>query len=298
MSSKWISRHTRDGLLWTSPWLVGGAVFILLPMAMSLYYAHTNYSMLESPIFIGWQNFSRMLSDTRLHLAAWNTAVFSVIFIPLATLFALVLAAMLAGEGKLPRFVQACVFVPTLVPMVASAMVWMWLFNGEYGLINQGLKLIGVTGPNWLIDRAWAIPALVIMSLWGVGQQVVIYIAAMQDVPRELYEAARLDGMGRAGQFWRVTLPGISPQIVFGVMVQTIATIQIFAQPFVMFRNKDGQNDAGLFYTMHLYDNAFVYLNMGYASAMAWMQFVVVLIITQIMMLASKRFVVYRGGGR
>ncbi len=287
-------RKTLTGLAWVSPWLIGGVAFTLVPMAMSLYYSFTDYSLLEPPMWVGTKNYTRMLDDPRFLLSVKNTVIFALVFIPLATAVSLVLAALLAGKLRFSRFFQGAVFIPTLVPLVASAMVWSWLFNGEYGLVNKALGWVGIVGPNWLIDKNWGMAALVLMSLWSIGQGVVVYIAALQDVPEQLYEAARLDGMGPVGRFFRVTLPMISPVILFNIIVLTINTIQIFAQPYIMFRTKDGQNDAGLFYTMHLYDNAFVYQQLGYASAMAWLQLVVVLALTAIMFVASKRLVHYR----
>lgn len=284
------------GLLWTSPWLIGSAAFIFVPMALSLYFSCTDYTMLEPPLWVGAENYRRMLDDPTLWRTIRNTAVFALVSIPLCTAFALVLSALLGGRVRLGRFFQAMVFIPTLVPLVASAMVWSWLFNGQHGLVNVLLSFAGIAGPNWLVDERWAIPALVVMSLWSVGQAVVIYVAALQDVPRDLYEAAELDGMGPTRRFTHVTLPMISPVILFNVVVLAINTLQIFAVPYIMFRTKDGQNPGGFYYTMYLYDNAFVYLRMGYASAMAWVLLVVTMILTAIMFMASKRLVHYRAG--
>jgi multiple sugar transport system permease protein len=187
------------------------------------------------------------------------------------------------------------VFVPTLVPLVAVATVWFWLLNGEYGLVNKLLALVGVRGPAWVVDKAWVMPSLVLMSVWGVGQSVVVYIAAIQEVPASLYEAARLDGMGRWRQFRHVTVPMVSPAILFNAITMTINAVQAFAVPYVMFRRPDGQNPAGHFYTMYLYENGFVYGQMGYACAMAWLQLLVILLLTGVMFLTSRRLVYYRG---
>jgi multiple sugar transport system permease protein len=245
-----------------------------------------------------------MLGDPTFLGTVRNTAVYALVSIPLCTALALVLAALLGGRVRLARVFQGAVFIPTLVPMVASAMVWSWLFNGQYGLVNavirpalRGINTLLHTGlqpPNWLLDRHWAIPALVVMSLWGVGQAVVTYIAALQDVPAQLYEAAQMDGMGPVRRFVNVTLPMISPVVLFNVIVLTINTVQVFAAPYILFRTKDGNNPAGNFYTMYLYDNAFVYGQMGYASAMAWLQLLVILALTGLTFLASRRFVYYR----
>lgn len=294
------TRNTMLGLAWVSPWIIGAAAFMFIPMAMSLYFSFTDYSMLEPPLFVGLENYSRLLKDPELMRAVVNTTHFAAVSIPLTTFVALLLAALLAGGGRsgirFTRFFQAMVFIPTLVPLVAAAMVWYWLFNAEFGLVNQVLALIGVRGPNWLLDPSWAVPSLVVMNLWSVGQSVVVYVAALQDVPVQLYEAAELDGMGPARRFWHVTIPMISPAILFNVVTLAINTIQIFAAPYVMFRTKDGQNPGGLFYTMYLYDNAFVYLRMGYASAMAWVLLVVTMALTGLMFWASRKLVYYRAG--
>lgn len=268
---------------------------MFLPMGMSLYYSFTDYPLLEPPIWNGLGNYTRMGSDPTFWRVVKNTALYVAWTVPLGTLVGVVLAAMLSGRVRFGRVFQACVFIPTLVPMVAAAMVWMWLFNGEYGLINKGLGLLGIKGPTWLVDQAWVMPSLVIMSLWSVGQSVVIYVAAIQDVPQHLYEAGRLDGMSPARQFWHITVPMVSPQILFNVIVTTINAVQVFAIPYVMFRRPDGQNPAGHFYSMYLYENAFVYGQMGYACAMAWLQLLVIVALTGILFWASKRLVHYRG---
>ncbi len=281
------------GLAWTSPWLIGSCAVVFLPMALSLYYSFTDYPLLEPPLWTGLDNYRGMMHDPTFWRVVRNTAVFAGLSIPLYTIVALVLAAMLAGRGRMAPIFRACVFLPTLVPLVASAMVWMWLFNGEYGLINKVLGLAGINGPAWIVDKDWVMVSMVIMSVWGVGQGVVIYVAAMQDVPGQLYEAARIDGMGVGRQFLHVTLPMISPSILFNVIALTIAAVQVFAVPYIMFRRPDGQNPVGHFYTMYLYENAFIYGKMGYASAMAWLQLVVVLVLTGVLLLASRRLVHY-----
>jgi multiple sugar transport system permease protein len=286
-------RGVLTGLAWVSPWLLGAGLFVFAPMAMSLYYSFTDYPLLEPPLWSGLDNYKRMLGDPTFRRVVWNTTAFAVVSIPLFTIIALILAGLLSKTGRMSSFYRACVFIPTLVPLIASAMVWMWLFNGEYGLINKLLALVGIRGPAWIVDRNWVLPSMVIMSIWGVGQGVVIYVAAMQDVPKQLYEAARIDGMGTVRQFIHVTLPMISPAILFNVIALTIAAVQVFAVPSVMFRRPDGQNPAGHYYTMYLYENAFVYGNMGYASAMAWVQLLVVLLLTAVLLAAGRRLVHY-----
>ncbi|CAG0958515.1 Lactose transport system permease protein LacF [Phycisphaerales bacterium] len=288
-------RETLIGLAWTSPWLVGSALFVFLPMAMSLYYSFTDFPLIEPPIWTGTSNYARMGDDPTFLRVVHNTAIYAAFSIPLCTILGVSLAALLQGRVRFARFFRACIFIPTLVPLVAVAMVWMWLFNGEFGFINQALSRIGIKGPAWIVDASWVMPSMIIMSLWSVGQSVVIYTAAMQDVPRHLYEAARLDGMTAFQRFRHVTVPMISPAILFNVIVMTINAVQVFAVPYVMFRRPDGQNPAGHFYTMYLYENAFVYGQMGYACAMAWLQLLIILALTGAMFLASRKLVYYRG---
>ena len=286
-------RNLFTGLLWSSPWLIGSSLFVFAPMLMSLYYSFTDYPLLEPPLWRGTGNYTDLFADPTFQRVVKNTAIYSAFSIPLYTLVALFLAAMLAGRGRLTALYRAAIFIPTLVPLIASAMVWFWLFNGEYGLINKLLALMHIRGPAWVVDQNWVPVSMVLMSLWSVGQGVVIYIAAMQDVPRQLYEAATIDGMNAPRRFLHVTLPMISPAILFNVISLTISAVQIFAVPYVIFRRPDGQNPAGHYYSMYLYENAFVYGKMGYASAMAWLQLVVVLALTGVLLLVGRKLVHY-----
>ena len=280
------------GVLFVSPWLIGLLLFMALPIGLSFYYSLSDYTVLEPPIFVGTANYERLASDPVFWKVMRNTILYAAISIPVGTILALIIAALLNTNVKGLTFFRAAVFLPTLVPLVAAAMVWMWLFNGELGLINTALGFIGITGPNWLGDAAWVMPALIIMSLWSVGQAVVIYLAALQDVPTSLYEAADLDGMGVVRKFLNVTVPMISPVILFNVIMAIIAAWQVFAVPYIMLG--DGVERAGYFYTMYLYDQAFRFLNMGAASAMAWVQLVIILALTGLTFIISKRAVHYR----
>jgi multiple sugar transport system permease protein len=276
---------------------VGFLAFMLAPIAMSLYYSLTDYNLLEAPLWVGAANYRRMLGDELFGTVLWNTAVYAVFSIPLCTVLAVVIAALLNGRVCFRGVFRAAIFVPTLVPLAASAMVWMWLLNGEYGLINKVLAVVGIRGPNWLMDAAWVMPALVLISLWGIGQAVVTYLAALQDVPVSLYEAASLDGMGVLGRFRNVTLPMISPVILFNVITLTIGTVQVFAVPYVISKAAPGGPDRETyFFTSYMYDNAFVFGQMGYASALAWVQLLVILALTGLMFLVSRRVVYYRAG--
>lgn len=283
------------GWLWVSPWIIGCGVFLLAPILMSFYYSFTDYPLLEKPVWIGLDNYITLLGDSDFWLTMWNTLVYVLLAIPLCTAVSLVLAALL-NRSKYRNIFQAAIFLPTLVPLAASAIIFMWLFNGEYGLINKVLATIGVEGPAWLLDRHWAMPAVVLISLWGVGQAVVLYVAALQEVPEQLYEAADIDGMSPLRKFISITLPMISPVILFNVVTMTIGAFQVFVIPYVLFdRVKGGPDKVAYFYTHYLYDNAFIFGKMGYASAMAFVQLVLVLSFTAIFFLLSKKLVYYRG---
>ena len=294
------------GLAFISPWAVGFLAFMALPIAMSLYYSFTQYTMLEEPIWVGLENYRSMLTDRVFWKVMGNTAIYAGIAIPLEAVVSVVIAVLLDSGVRGQAFFRAAVFVPTIVPLVAAAMVWMWLFNGELGLINLALDaalrpvnaLLGTDfiGPNWLGDPTWVMPALILMSLWSVGQGVVIYIAALKDVPGVLYEAAEIDGIGTVGRFWHITIPMISPVILFNVIIGIIGSWQVFAVPYIMLGTSGGPDRAGYFYTMYLYDKAFPYGEMGYASALAWVQLLIILGLTGLTFLVSRRLVHYRAG--
>lgn len=279
------------GLLWISPWLIGFVVFMALPLGMSFYYSLTDYPLLEPPLYVGAENYRALLSDPIFMTVLRNTAVYALISIPLQIVLSVGIAALLNNKVRFVGAYRAAVFIPFIVPIVAQAMIWYWLLNADFGLINQVLGLIGIRGPNWLGDRNWALPAMVIVSLWNVGQAVVINLAALQDVPKQLYEAAALDGAGPLRRLWSVTLPGISPIILFNVIAAIMVTWQVFAVPYIM--TEGGPDRSTYFYTMYLFDSAFVFRKMGYASALAWIQCLVMLGLTGLLILVSRKSVHY-----
>lgn len=285
-------RQVLTGLAWISPWLVGFGAFMATPIILSLYYSLTDYPLLEPPVWVGAENYVSLAQDSLFWKAVWNTTVFTMLFVPAGTILSLILAALLNQNVRGRAFFRAIVFLPSLVPMIAAVMVWMWLFNADRGLINRALGLVGIAGPNWLGDARWAMLAMVIMSLWILGQVVVVYLAAMQEVPRALYEAAALDGAGPLRRFWHVTAPSISPAILFNVIVMTVGALQFFVAPYIM--TEGGPNRATYMYTHYLFDNAFVFRRMGYASALAWVQFLITLALTGVLWAMSKRLVHYR----
>ena len=283
----------RWAVVFVAPWILGSVVFILYPVVASAIYSVCEYSVLMKPVYIGAGNYRDLLDDDVFRLSLWNTVKFGLASLPLGIIVSLGLAALLHINAVGRATFRAIFFLPSLVPVVANAMVWLWMFNGEYGLINYGLRLVGVQGPNWLSEVGWAMTAMVLMGFWGVGYSVVIFLAAFQEVPVELYEAAELDGASLWQRFWRVTIPMISPVIFFQFITGLIGVLQVFAGPYIL--THGGPARSTMFYTQYLFDNAFRYLRMGYACAMAWILFVIILILTWVAMKASKRFVHYQG---
>lgn len=286
-------RNLVKGLLFTAPWLVGLAVFTTIPALMSLYFSFCDYSVLNPPVFIGATNFTDLARDEVFWQSLNNTLIYAVAALPLGTVLGIVLALLLNQQIIARPVFRTIFFLPSLVPLVALAILWQWIFNGEFGVLNHALGWFGIDGPNWLTDTTWAKPALIITALWGVGNSVVIYLAGLQDVPRDYYEAARVDGANWWQQTRHITLPMISPVIYFNVIMGTIGVLQIFAVPYVM--TGGGPARATLFYTMYLFNQAFRYLNMGYACAMAWVLFVIVAGLTLLAHRLSKGHVYYGG---
>src|SRR5262245_9623299 len=288
------ARAAIRGWAFISPWLIGFMLFTAIPIGLSFYYSLCSYSLLQPPLFKGLENYRTLWNDEVFWKALRNTAIYGAFALPLGMAIALGVAMLLNSKIRGVSIYRTIVFLPSLVPMVASAMLWLWLFNAKLGLVNTFLMSLGVSNPpGWLVDVHWAMPALIIMSLWGVGNTVVIYLAGLQDVPRELYEAAEIDGASQVRQVWHVTLPSISPVIFFNLIMSIIGTMQLFATPCIL--TGGGPDRATLLYTVHLYKTAFEYLKMGQASAMAWVQLLIVLLLTAVAAWTSKRWVHYQG---
>lgn len=288
-------RNLVKGLLFTSPWLIGISIFILYPFLASLYYSFCYYSVLQPPKFIGLFNYKDLLSDPIFWKALGNTFYYVAFMIPLGFVVSLGLAILLNTKVRGMAFYRMIFFIPSLVPMVAGSILWMWIFNGEYGLLNNFLSNIGVPNPpNWLMDVRFAKPAIIIMSLWGLGQMIIVYLAGLQEVPASLIESAHLDGANVFGRLIHITIPMVSPVIYFNVIMSVISSFQVFAQPYIM--TAGGPQRSTTFYTLYLYETAFVDLRMGYASAMAWILFIIILALTLLVTRASREKVYYRGG--
>jgi multiple sugar transport system permease protein len=291
-------RNLRNGLLFASPWLIGFAVFVAYPIVASLYYSFCSYDAIRPPRWVGAQNYQRLFFEDDLFLKSlWNTIYMVVFGLPLGLAASLGIALLLNQKLKGMAFYRTLYYLPSITPVVATAILWMWLLNPDMGLINIGLHGVGVKHPpNWLTDPSWSKPALILMGLWGAGGGMVIYLAGLQDVPQALYEAASLDGAGRLAQFRNVTLPMLSPVILFNLIMGLIGTFQYFTQAYIM--TNGGPQDSTTFYALHLFNRAFQDFKMGYASAMAWALFVVALICTALVFRSSARWVYYAGETR
>jgi multiple sugar transport system permease protein len=289
------ARALLRGLGFLSPWLIGFCAFTLLPIGLSLYYSFCDYTLLQPPLFAGLDNYRTLATDPVFWKVLRNTALYGVMALPVGMALALGVAILLNSRIRGVTIYRTIVFLPSLVPAVASAMVWLWLFNSKLGMINLTLNALGVENPpGWLTDVRWSMTALVLMSFWGLGNTIVIYLAGLQDVPRELYEAADIDGASALGKVWHVTVPSISPVIFFNLVMGLIGVMQLFATPAILTPGGAPARSTYL-YTMYLYDNAFLYLKMGYASAMAWVQLLFVLALTALAAWSGKRWVHYAG---
>jgi multiple sugar transport system permease protein len=286
-------RQLGKGLAFISPWLVGFGLFTFLPVCLSFYYSLCDYSLLQDPLYVGSDNYRQLATDPVFWRSLRNSLYYACLALPAGILVSLGLALLLNAKIPGQTIFRTVIFLPSLVPVVASAMLWMWVFNAKLGLINALLEKFGISGPGWLVNPRLAMPSLALMSLWGVGNMVVIYLAGLQDVPRELYEAAEIDGAGTWRRLWHVTLPLLSPVIFFNLVISLIGVFQVFDLPYIM--TQGGPARATYFVAMYVRDNAFQYLKMGYASAVAWLLLLVILALTALAFWTSKRWVHYQG---
>lgn len=282
------------GLAFASPWIIGFVVFTAYAIAASLYYSCCRYDILTPPQWIGLKNYSRLIFDDAVFAKSlWNTMYMVVFGLPVGLVASLVLSLLLNAKVKGIAIYRTIFYVPSLVPAVALATLWLWLLNTDIGLINVLLRKVGIAGPGWLTDPIWSKPALILMGLWGVGGSAIIYLAGLQGIPDHLYEAAELDGAGSLHKLRHVTLPMLSPVIFFNLVMGLIGSFQYFTQVYIM--TNGGPQDSTLFYALYLFNRAFVDLKMGYASAMAWILFAITLVCTFVVFKSSARWVYYEG---
>lgn len=288
-------------MLFLSPWIVGFLVFTAWPLLYSAYLSLTDYDVINDPDFVGLDNYRELTRDPKIGLSLWNTSFFTAIQVPLYVGLALALALLLNRAGRATGFFRTAFFLPRMTPPVAVGVLLLLLFNGQNGLVNIVLGWFGIDGPAWTTDPAWVKPGLILMSLWTVGGSVIILLAALKNVPTELYDSARVDGANWWQQTRQVTIPMISGALFFVVVVNTIAAFQTFTEAYTAYfgsGNTTYSNDAALFYVIYLFRQGFEFLNMGYASAMAWLLFVIVMVFTAAQFAVTKRHVYYEGEQR
>ncbi len=283
--------------LFISPWLIGFLAFTLYPMLASAYYSLTVYNVTDMT-FVGVQNFAELVTDDMFYWSLWVTAKFTLVGVPLGIAMALAIAVLLNQKVPFLSFWRTIYYLPSIITGVAVALLWKWILNPEYGLFNQFVFApFGIEGPRWFWSETWVIPAYWIMGLWGVGGAMVIYLAGLQGVPTALYEAAEIDGASSWQRFWKITIPMISPVILFTLITSLIGSLQMFTQAYVISTGLGGPNNASLLYVLYLYLNGFRWFRLGYASALAWVLFAVIVVLTYLMVRASRNMVYYESPG-
>ena len=294
---RWLTMSRREALfcyLFISPWVIGFIIFTLGPIIASLYFSFNDYAVVAPAEWVGLKNFERLFTgDDLFWKSLWNTFYYVALGVPLRIVFAFALATLLNQQIRGRLFYRVAYYMPSIIPSVAGAVLWIILLNPRLGLINLVLSLFGIDGPNWLGSPDWSKPALIMMSLWGVGGTMILYLAGLQGIPESLYEAADIDGASRWKKFWNVTIPLMTPTILYNLILQIIGSFQVFSSAFIMTRG--GPLNSTRFYMLHLYNYAFEYFKMGYASALAWVLFVIIMIFTLITLRSSQVWVFYAG---
>ena len=294
------SRESLTGLAFVAPFIIGFLFFAALPMLASLVLSFTNFDPRrpEEIGFVGLDNYARMLRDPILLESLWVTVRFALLVVPLSLAFALAVAMLVNNTLLAGRNVFRTLFyMPIQIPIVASTVVWIGVLNASNGWLNYALEAVGLPGPNWLNSAIWVGPALALMGLWGIGNMMLIFLAGLQSVPTELYDAAKVDGAGPWARFRSVTVPMISPVLFYNLIIALIATFQYFTQAYVISNGRGDPDRATLFFNLNLYREAFTFFHMGYASALAWLLFVIVLALT-ILLFKTAGSWVYEGGER
>jgi multiple sugar transport system permease protein len=301
-ASGFTKRDTWAAYAFLSPWLFGFIVLTAGPMVASLILSFTDYSIISETHSVGLQNYHDAIHDPKVRGALRNTAIYTLFHVPGVMIVSLILAMLLARVGERSGGIFRTIFyLPVMTPKVAVGVLFLLLFNGTSGIINRALDTVGIPGPFWTTDPHWVKPGLVIMSFWAVGTNVIIYLAAIKSVPRHLYEAAAMDGASPWRRFRDITLPMISPALFFTLIVLTINSIQTFDEVYTAFFNQgvaggsSGGPDAARFVVIYLFQQAFGFFHLGYASAIAWILFGIIAIVTAVQIVASRRFVYYEG---
>jgi multiple sugar transport system permease protein len=287
-------REAIEGFLWISPWIIGFLVFTFGPMLVSLYLSLTRYKIGDIPEWIGLANYAEaFFTDKLFWPSLGRTIYYALAMVIIGVPLSLMAAVLLNQRLRATPVFRALFYLPSLTPVVAQAIIWSWLLQPQYGLINYLISSLGGSGPDWLTSRTTVIPAIILISLWATvgGGRMIIFLAALQGVPQELYEAAEIDGAGSMSRLWHITIPLISPTILFNAIISIIGSFSVFSLAYIA--TDGGPNYGSWFYMMHLYQNAFSYFQMGYASALAWILFVIMMALTLFQMWLSRRWVHY-----
>jgi multiple sugar transport system permease protein len=284
-------RDTLWGYVFLAPFIAGFVLWHLGPLLMSLYYSFTDYDLLQPETLVGLENYERMIDDQRFWISLVNTAIYTAMSVGIFLFFSLGGALLLNASVRGITFFRLVVYLPSQLPLVASAVIFLWIFEPTFGVANYILQTIGLEPQGWLFDPVLAKPTLAIMGVWGIGTGIIIFLAGLQSVPESLYDAAKVDGAGHIRQFWHVTLPMVSPVILFTLIISIIASFQVFDLAYIM--TDGGPGTETLFYVLYLYRQGFEFFNMGYASALAWVLFVIILLLTFLNFRSSGRWVHY-----
>ena len=286
-------RENGEFYLFIAPWLIGFALFVAGPMVATLALSFMSWDLLTPPTFAGLANFAKLTGDPLFFQALKVSATYSLVGIPLHIALAFFVAILLNQPLRFLAFIRTLYYTPSVLSGVAVAVLWLWIFNPSFGPINFILGAFGITGPLWLGSTKWALPALMVISLWGVGGAMVIFLAGLQGIPTVLYEAAQIDGANGWQRFRHVTVPMISPVLLFNLVLGIISSFQAFTNAYVM--TNGGPDYATLMYVLYLYNNGFRYFQMGYASALAWVLFLIILALTLLVFRSSPAWVYYEG---
>ena len=287
-------RRAVEGWLFVSPFVVGFVLFFAGPMLFAVYISLTDWPILATPKFVGLRNFVELVGDDLFWKSLNITVYYTLFSVPLNLLAGLGIAMLLNQRIRALALFRTLFYVPAVVTGVAVAVLWWMMFNTEYGLLNTVLQLVGLPGAPWLTHTRWVIPSFILMSVWHVGGSMVIYLAGLQGIPSELYEAAGIDGAGGWARFRSITLPMLSPVLLFNVVLGIIGSFQSFTNALIM--TNGGPSQASLFYVLYIYRNAWEYNQMGYAAALAWILFAVILLVVMVTFRATASRVFYAGG--
>ncbi len=286
-------REAISGYLFISPWLIGFLLFFIGPIIASFFLSFTNWNIVGTPEWIGLKNYQDIFTtDVRFLKAVQVTFTYAVFYLPLEVICGIGLAVLMNQKLRGIGIFRTLFYMPYIVPQVAAALVWVWMLNARYGVVNSIMSWFGVKGPNWLGNPTYVLPSMIFIALWGVGGSAIIYLAGLQNIPQSLYEAATVDGANRVQRFVSITLPMLSPTIFFQVVLGLIGVFQTFTPAFIAAGANGGPLQSGLFYMLYIYNRAFVTLRMGYASALAWILTAFILVVT-ILVLRSSRYWVY-----